>query len=242
MVIKREAALMPDSNTGANARIHAAYDKLEISRGVADRLQVFSSVLLRLGIYIFLRWIPSRVLNPIVPGLYVVYLSTWLFRQSRVQSAIVDWMSNAQLESAKHDLKRLGADVDVNKGEVAIVKKGKKHPVENRHSEPVRAERAEAARDVPRLSVWELFKTALLGHSTRSHRTNRISLAAHTIALLFFLDSLWSPYLYPSHLEHNLYFARIGALGPKSATVHIRYPYPLGQPQERYLGEGSALI
>ncbi|UZJ54319.1 hypothetical protein CBS101457_003639 [Exobasidium rhododendri] len=239
MVIKREAALMPDSDTGTNAGLHAAYDKLEISRGIADRLQVLSSVFLRLSIYIFLRWIPSRILNPLVPGLYLLYLLTWLFRQSRVQASIVDWMSNAQLQSAKHDLKRLGASVEVDKKEAAIVKKGKKNPIENNLEVVRKTDEVDANRNVPRLSLWEVVKTTLLGHSTRSHLANRISLAFHTLLFLFFLDALWSPYIFPSHLEHNLSFARVGALGPKSATIHVRYPFPLGQPQERYLGEGE---
>ena len=223
--MKREAGIMPDGDEGARAEMDEAFDKLEISRGVADRLQIFSSFLLRLFIYIFLRWIPSRFLKSMVPGLYVVYLLTWTFRQSTVQSAIVDWMSNAQLSSAKDDLKRLGASVAIHSDQDKMVEKYSKNPIESKVDVPTTKPGNRRVKD---LSAWQVVKMTILGHSTRSQSANRVALALHTLLFLWFLDALWSPYLFPSHMEHNLQFARTGALGPKSATVHVRYPYPLG--------------
>jgi alkaline phosphatase D len=226
--MKREAGLMPDADAGGHIDPDEAFDKLNISRGIADRLQVFSSVFLRLSVYIFLRWIPSRLLTTLVPGLYTIYLLTWTFRQNTVQSTIVDWMSNAQLSSAKDDLKRLGASVSVHPEEGKVVDKFSKNPIEK---QVVLHETGKSSRKVGDLSTWQVIKMTILGHSTHSQSANRIAFGLHTMLFLWFLDSLWSPYLFPSHMEHNLQFVRVGALGPKSATLHVRYPFPMGLPE-----------
>ena len=54
-----------------------------------------------------------------------------------------------------------------------------------------------------------------------------MQLVVHTLVLLFVLDLYYMPYLFPSHREASLKFARVGALGSSSATLHVRYPEPL---------------
>ena len=228
---------MPDGHASSSRDVsHAVLDTLQLSRGVADKVQVLSSLLLRLLVFVFLRWIPTRLCYHAVPTLYIVYLITWLFTQARTQSLIVDWMTKAQLSSAKHNLRTLGAGVEVDSKQGQVAHRAAKHPIEN---EADGQADGMAGRVMPGLSVWEKAKMIVLGHSTQSAAANRASLAAHTLVFLFFLDSLWSPYLFPSHLEHNLHFARLGALAPKTATVHVRYPFPLGQPQEMLAEEGD---
>ncbi|KAK0517971.1 hypothetical protein OC834_007907, partial [Tilletia horrida] len=67
----------------------------------------------------------------------------------------------------------------------------------------------------------------IFGISTRSRRWNFWSLIAHTVIFALFLDSFISPFLFPSYYEYNLRFARVGALGPTDAKIHVRYPHPL---------------
>lgn len=230
MRTKREAGIMPDGDKNGTSDLHTAFDKLELSRGISDSIQVLSSILLRIFIFIFLRWIPSTFLRNIVPLFYTLYSLTWTFRQGTVQSAVSDWMSNAQLSSARHDLKKLGASVGVDESqENKIIDKYSKNPIE---SKSISLRSNEQPREISNLSAWEMIKTILFGHSTRSQFANRILFGIHTLFFLWFLDSLWSPYLFPSHLEHHLEFARAGSIGPKSATIHVRYPYPLGHPGE----------
>ena len=70
-------------------------------------------------------------------------------------------------------------------------------------------------------------KALLFGFSTRSRRLNIAQLVLHSILALLFLDFYYAPYMFPSHYGYNLRFARIGALTPTRATVHVRYPNPL---------------
>ena len=65
------------------------------------------------------------------------------------------------------------------------------------------------------------------GYSTRHRPWNILQLALHTLLLLFVLDLYYAPQLFPSHREATLRFARVGALSPTSATLHVRYPEPL---------------
>ncbi|PWZ03745.1 hypothetical protein BCV70DRAFT_197941 [Testicularia cyperi] len=75
-------------------------------------------------------------------------------------------------------------------------------------------------------SIFEAIKALVFGSSTRSSRLNFYVILAHTLAFAVFLDSFLSPYLFPSHWEYNLAFARTGALGPTYAKIHVRYPPP----------------
>ena len=65
------------------------------------------------------------------------------------------------------------------------------------------------------------------GYSTRNRPWNILQLALHSLLLLFVLDLYYAPQLFPSHREATLKFARVGALSPTSATLHVRYPEPL---------------
>ncbi|WFD41876.1 alkaline phosphatase [Malassezia psittaci] len=78
------------------------------------------------------------------------------------------------------------------------------------------------------LPNWKkLFAALVTGQSTKNHRVNAAMLGIHTLLLLLFLDSYFSPYMFPSYREAHLRFARMGALGPTSAKLHVRYPHAL---------------
>lgn len=77
------------------------------------------------------------------------------------------------------------------------------------------------------LTWTEWLRTIVLGLSSRSRKVNLWALGLHTLLLLWFLDSYAAPYLFPSHYEYNLHFARVAALGPTEAKLSFRYPHPL---------------
>ncbi|WFD30297.1 alkaline phosphatase [Malassezia sp. CBS 17886] len=89
---------------------------------------------------------------------------------------------------------------------------------------PTSAPRAQTS---GRTGGWCTATALLCGASTKNRRFNLVQLGVQTLLLLFFLDSYYSPYLFPSHREEHLRFARIGALSPTEATLHVRYPHPL---------------
>lgn len=82
-------------------------------------------------------------------------------------------------------------------------------------------------RSTPAPDAKTIAVTTLLGHSTRHRRTNLAQLGVHTLLLLLFLDSYFSPYMFPSYRDAHLRFARVGAISPNSAKLHVRYPHPL---------------
>ena len=71
------------------------------------------------------------------------------------------------------------------------------------------------------------FTAVLYGVSTHSWRLNVAQLGFHTLIALLFLDFYYAPHAFPSYYEYNLRFARIGALSPTTASLHVRYPHPL---------------
>lgn len=81
--------------------------------------------------------------------------------------------------------------------------------------------------EAPRPGAKTLVTSLLLGRSTRNRRVNVAQLAIHTLLLVLFLDSYFSPYMFPSYRDAHLRFARMGALSPTTAKLHVRYPHPL---------------
>lgn len=92
------------------------------------------------------------------------------------------------------------------------------------------------------LAIWVLYdvrvasqktrrmpslSSLVFGHSASNRPWNIVQLVVHTLVLLFVLDLYYMPYLFPSHREASLKFARVGALSSSSATLHVRYPEPL---------------
>lgn len=77
-----------------------------------------------------------------------------------------------------------------------------------------------------------------LGISTRCRRVNLCVLSVQTLLLLLFLDLYYSPFMFPSHLDYNLRFARVGALSPSTATLHLRFPHPLPPLDGLWEGDG----
>lgn len=71
------------------------------------------------------------------------------------------------------------------------------------------------------------LRAMVLGYSTPHRRFNLLQLGLHTLLLLFVLDLYYAPHMFPSHRESSLRFARMGAISPHEATIHVRYPTPL---------------
>lgn len=242
MTKKREASLMPDSNDhrSSASAVQDVIDPL-LSRGISDTVQVMASVVFRLATFIFLRWIPSGPLGwPVIPTAYALYTLFWLLHDWRVRSYLSSFVHTSQLSAAKHDLKRLGEKLETNAiGQNSVITRtdAVKNEVVPDNRQNGNMTPLEAELELRPLSAWEMIKTVVLGHSTRSRIFNLSCFAAHTLLFLFYLDFFTSPYLFPSHLEHNLYFSRVGAIGPTSATVHVRYPFPLGHSYDD--GEGG---
>lgn len=233
MVVKREAGLMPDARESRKTRkdedAAETLDKIENAAGFFGKVQVSASVFLRIVTYIYLRWIPNSLAYRLIPPVFIVYVLSWMIRQLSISNALGRLVINAQLAPAKDDLKELAVTMKENEGNT--IKGNGEEVAENIASKFVR----ETSPGIPSLNLWERIKVVLLGRSTRSTTANYTSLGLHVLLFLFFLDSSWTPFIFPSHHEHNLHFAHIGALGPKSATVHVRYPFPLGH-REDYIG------
>lgn len=210
-------------------------------RRTCSFLQMTSSVLLRLFVYIFLRWIPSGLLVWPVHFLYSLYLFCWILQKNDVQKRIRSSITSIQIANASEDLQDLSRKVsaeadletDQSPDEHSEDLFDEKAPLENKAEN---REVANIAQGENRLSGKSFAKAVILGRASNNSMANRLALFLHTVLFLFFLDSVWSPYLYPSHLEHNLHFARVGAIGPKSATIHVRYPFPLGGQEEAPTG------
>ncbi|KAN0061175.1 hypothetical protein ACQY0O_006910 [Thecaphora frezii] len=235
--------------------VHAA-DFVKPGGGFVGLLQLLSSLLFKLIVYVFLRWIPSRGAFPVVPILYTVYLLTSLLRDYRLRSAIRSYLEHHDLapSDGSDDLKHLAEQIETSTPKLENKQIG--DPVS--HSpKPKQAtttpdkkgapsyaavaahgsgalDHSDAAvtavpcpRKVGRVSLAEVFKALVFGVTSRSPRLNFYVLLAHTLGLAMFLDSFLSPYLFPSHWDYNLSFARVGAISPTSAKVHVRYPYPL---------------
>lgn len=246
MAIKRESHLMPDGPRRAgnvDDESRAVLDAIQRAQGPIASVQVLASILLRLFIFVFLRWIPSQLVVWPTHVLYGVYLITWTSRQRKVRTALTHAIETLQLMAAKDDLQDLGeqaAAASVSDKGIEASKSTQSGGieskiVENRSVNGTRSiHQATDAQSLSSVSPGALLKALMFGQSTRSTTLNRIIFAGHTIIFLFFLDSIWSPLLYPSHYEHTLQFARVGALSPKSATVHVRYPYPLGHEEDYY--------
>ncbi|MCO5590212.1 hypothetical protein L7F22_044181 [Adiantum nelumboides] len=234
---------MPDAETGKRKHSHQPEKEdvikaIEEAVGIFGRLQVIMSVLLRLGAFLYLRWVPNTLLMKLMHFFYAFYFLGWSIRQLSISKQVFNLIDQANILPAKADLKSLADRVEVENQSTGLVKSnGNKDPVEHKVDQNGTEVETEKEALIQSLSVWELTKVIFLGRSTRSSTINLLSLGFHTLLFLFFLDAAWTPYIFPSHHEHNLHFAHVGALGPKTATIHVRYPFPLGQ-RDDYLNGG----
>ncbi len=217
-------------------------------------IQASSSLLFKFAVYVFLRWIPTSLAFPVIPVLYAIYAVTSIYRDSVIRNAITIHLAKHDDAAAARDLQQLAEKVEVT--DTKIQTKATARPVENKPKDHITntsvksastsasyADVAKGAKAAPasttaetrrkaahskvrRTSPFELAKALVLGTSTRSSRFNLYILLAHTLAFAVFLDSFLSPYLFPSHWDYNLSFARTGALGPTYAKIHVRYPPP----------------
>lgn len=240
---KREAHLMPDADTGkkhlkSKPKKDDVIKSIEEAVGVFGRLQVIMSILLRFGAFLYLRWVPNTLLMKLMHLFYAFYLLSWSIRQLSISKKVYSLIEQRNILPAKADLKSLANRVEVDSQSKELINQnGEKDPIDHTLHPNGTSIETEKEGLIRSLSVWELIKVILFGRSTRSSSINVLSATFHTILFLFFLDAAWSPYIFPSHYEHNLHFAHIGALGPKSATIHVRYPFPLGQ-RDDYLNGG----
>lgn len=176
-----------------------------LSRNFLDSLQWSSSVILRFAVFIFLRWIPTSLAWPLIPVAYTIYLASWLLKDHSVKRLLASWNN----EVGSSDLKELATAVTVTKPEIG-------EQVGNSHKA-----------QYPSPSIFSTAYGLISGLSIRSRRVNLLNLGLHTLAFAFFLDSYASPYIFPSHFEHNLIFHRIADVGPTHSKVHLRWPEPI---------------
>ncbi|KAE8267815.1 hypothetical protein A4X09_0g4543 [Tilletia walkeri] len=245
---KGDMGVMPDYSD-SNGRSKSKVEKKPIvlpakvatPRGIADVLQVISSILLRLLVFIFLRWIPARGAVPVIPTLYGIYVLSWLLHDIRFRARLRSVAKAAQSAAGAEDLKQLADNVDVQpeaaalKVEPSVDTNGSKNllltPVASQTAVEHIAETPTPTDLAAQSDAWPTVTGALsnliFGVSTRSRRWNFWSLVGHTLLFAMFFDSFISPFLFPSYYEYNLRFARVGALGPTDAKIHIRYPHPL---------------
>ncbi len=194
---------------------------------------------------------------PLVPVLYLLYLLCWALSQRRARQ----YRTEAEFEDEPVDIDADVVSVAGDTASVASEAAGKEEGDAGQNGDSqvligaAAADPAAAAivPDVPSKAaprsrrrtrrsagVFERLKGLLFGVSTRSLGLNRFSLLANTLIMAFFLDSLLSPYIFPSHWEYNLRFFRTGGVSHRSAKVHVRYPFPFGAPLYEQLKDGSA--
>lgn len=206
MPSKRDAALMPDAKTTkGKTKQQGASLRSQLQGSPLDVVQSIASILVRLGVFLFLRWIPTSLAWPALPIAYGVYLACWLVRDYSVRRFLRSWQNAA----GGDDLQRLADAIE------AKSKIGK--TVGNEHQ----------AEPKPSTNPFTVVKSILTGISIPARRVNVFNLALHSLAFALFFDSYASPYLFPSHYEHNLIFHRVADVGPTHAKVHLRWPEPI---------------
>ncbi|KAJ1033965.1 hypothetical protein NDA16_000173 [Ustilago loliicola] len=226
------------------------------SGGLLSLVQALSSILFKAAVYIFLRWIPTSLAYPVIPILYAVYLVMSIYRDIVIRNAITDHLSKQQAAAARdlQQLADKVEVTDTKIQTKATAKPVENKPSDQNGGSSAKAasssasyaDVAKGAKSAPipasssststshetthsklrSTGPFELLKALVLGTSTRSSRLNFYVILAHTFAFVLFLDSFLSPYLFPSHWDYNLAFARTGAVSPTYAKVHIRYPPP----------------
>lgn len=180
----------------------------DLARSPIDIFQCICSLLVRLGVFLFLRWIPTSLAWPALPIAFAGYTLSWLINDYRVRHLIKAW-HNAP---GGKDLQLLADGVQVNSEKIG-------RTIGSEH-------RAEAS-PRPSPSLVSTLKSFVTGVSVPSRRVNVVNFTIHLLAFALFIDSYASPYLFPSYYEHNLIFHRVADIGPTHAKVHIRWPEPI---------------
>jgi len=191
---------MPDAETGKRKHSHQPEKEdvikaIEEAVGIFGRLQVIMSVLLRLGAFLYLRWVPNTLLMKLMHFFYAFYFLGWSIRQLSISKQVFNLIDQANILPAKADLKSLADRVEVENQSTGLVKSnGNKDPVEHKVDQNGTEVETEKEALIQSLSVWELTKVIFLGRSTRSSTINLLSLGFHTLLFLFFprcsLDSI----------------------------------------------------
>ncbi|KAK0569306.1 hypothetical protein OC861_001123 [Tilletia horrida] len=235
------ASTASNGNPGAAKPQIVLPTKVATPRGIADVLQVLSSLSLRLFVFVFLRWIPARGAHPTIPAIYAVYVLSWLLHDIRFRARLRSVAKAVQAAPGADDLQTLAEAVDVKHEETEgtngngagtngtsqtlLAPVSSEEAVEHIAQTPTPTDLAYQSAPWP--SFFGAIFSLITGISTRSRRWNFWSLVGHTVLFALFVDSFLSPFLFPSFYEYNLRFARVGALGPTEAKIHVRYPHPL---------------
>ncbi|CAO1614130.1 unnamed protein product [Sympodiomycopsis kandeliae] len=220
MPSKRDSGLMPDAQTRATQEAAKQVQRLQQhhNRSLLDFLQALTSIVFRLGAYLFLRWIPGKATWPALPIVYTIYLLTWLIKDVGVRTAIRNWENAVPSK----DLKELANGVSIGKEKIGS-------QVGNSHKAETNSQSAVTATNVspPSSGFFGKIFALITGLSVPNRNINLFNLAVHTTLLGLFLDSFASPYLFPSHYDHNLIFHRVGDIGPTHAKIQVRWPEPI---------------
>ncbi|PWN50399.1 hypothetical protein IE53DRAFT_97589 [Violaceomyces palustris] len=243
MPVKREDAMMPDdSNTSASSLFPTFRPP---AHGFTATIQAISSTLFKLFVYIFLRWIPTSAAYPAIPALFLIYALISILHDLRIKSSWQKFLRHVSSHDANLDQQTSSTKLEAKQTYESAQETLSKGAIEGSSTTPTYAQvvaqgkpiskdqangRSGRVKSQPKAgspSIAEWMNAIFFGVSTRSRRFNSYIFAAHSLLFLVFLDSFLSPYLFPSHWDYNLEFARVGAIGPTSAKVHVRYPHPL---------------
>ncbi|KDN50353.1 hypothetical protein K437DRAFT_64978 [Tilletiaria anomala UBC 951] len=188
-------------------------------------IQTLSSSLLRLMVYVFLRWIPTSIVVKPIPIAYLLYLGAYLLNRAR---------SHEPVEQNERAVESVTANS--NPENPAVSTPSQKGTAQSRDAKAAAAQapgncgrRGVLVKRKRRIGIFDALFALLFGSLSSSSTLNKLVLLLNTLAFAWFADSVLSPIAFPSHWEHHLHFFRTGAIGPTFAKLHIRYPFPFGE-------------
>ncbi|GME33748.1 Alkaline phosphatase D-related protein [Neofusicoccum parvum] len=171
----------------------------------SDTITAVTSVLLRISIYVFLRWIPTSIVPPLATALVAIYIpsfltSFWSTSPYRVVSDEIDIITKE------------------------TVAQGEETPELIEGAEPGPLEELDVEETiVVQEKDPRVFKTLLTGlPSPSSALWSWITFAVNIVLVGMMFDLIYrAPVLHPAH---DLSFARVGYVSDKSAKLLVREP------------------
>ncbi|KAH7042619.1 PhoD-like phosphatase-domain-containing protein [Macrophomina phaseolina] len=169
----------------------------------SDTITAVTSIILRISIYVFLRWIPTSIVPPLATALIAIYIPSFLASF---------WSTSPY--------KVVSDEIDLITKET--VAQGDDTPVEGTVAEPLEELDVEETIVVQEKDP-RVFKTLLTGlPSPSSALWSWITFAINIVLVGMMLDLIYrAPILYP---QHDLSFARVGFVSDKSAKLLVREP------------------
>ncbi|KKY24880.1 putative alkaline phosphatase family protein [Diplodia seriata] len=171
----------------------------------SDTITTATSILLRLSIYVFLRWIPTSIVPPLATALIAIYVPSFLasFWSTSPYKVVSDEIDIITKETVAQ-----GDDTP------DVAESPRPGPVEELDVEEIVTVQEKDPR---------IFKTLLTGRpSPSSALWSWVTFAINILLVGMMLDLIYrAPVLYP---QHDLSFARVGYVSDKSAKLMVREP------------------